>query len=944
MQIRILGSLEVATGTRVLALGGLKQRTVLAVLALHHGEVVSPDVLIEATWGEQLPANPANTLQYQIAQLRRILEIDPSSPAHLLTRSDGYVLSADTTTLDATGFARDVLKARSAFSSGDLDGAAAAVDTALAFWRGPALGEFSYDEFAQGDATRLEGERLAAEELRIDIALADGRHAEVVPALSQLTVEHPTREGLWARRMTALYRNESQADALRVYQQAREALADIGIEPSADLRALEQRILDQDPDLAPRLGDIPTRSTPGNLPTPPNRLIGRDAEREAITEELASHRLVTLIGTGGAGKTRLALEVARSTEPTYSDGAWIVRLDQLDNPELLVSFVGQAIGLRENPEADIFDSLVDHMDEREALIVFDNCEHLVDAVAAFVPEFLERCGTVRILATSQVTLDVQSEAVFEVRPLTLPGESGSIYDRLGDVAAVALFLDRATPAGGTGSTWSDDELVAVSNIVTALDGVPLAVELAAARTRSMSLNEIAQGLANPTSFLSKGSRTAPVRQQSLAGVVEWSLQLLEPAQRAKLIELSVFVGGFDAESAASVVGSSEIDTRELLATFIDRSLLLRLDDVEGAARYRMLETLRQYCIGKLDQRALAATRSAHLARFDRFVDIASLGIFGHDQLIWLARLDAEYENIRAALAWSLDGGSVEAGMRIGAKLGRWWDWRGLLKEASEWLSRLSDAATGAHPGLSAVLAWHAYLFWEFGDVERSTALINRSSDAADAIGDPEERLVMLSVRALVSRSNGDLESARQDCNELADSGDALPEKWAAAWAHSALATIELAAGNLEAATSQSQLAVDLFQDLGDVRGIGWGLVSMAQAASGNGNIEIAREYALEALAASNKVMDHRNTSWILELLAEVAIEQGKTERAAVLWGAAHPFLRQRGLTSSASKREDLESVEHGLEKELGERFTSLFAAGSGDPEAAIALELAGSDS
>jgi predicted ATPase/DNA-binding SARP family transcriptional activator len=943
MQIRILGPIEVATASGTLELGGPKQRTVLAVLALHHDEVVSRDVLIEAVWGDRLPANPANTLQYQVAQLRKILELDPSAPIHLLTRSEGYVLDANATTLDATEFARRVVVARSAFDSGELDSAATAIDEALALWRGPALGEFRYEEFAQADAVRLDDERLAADELRIDIALAQGRHSEVVPTLSQLTIEHPTREGLWARRMTALYRDGRQTDALRVYQQAREALADIGIEPSVALKRLEQQILDQDPDLVQR--DTQTRRRPvtGNLPAPPNRLIGRDDEIEAVTERLARHRLVTLIGTGGAGKTRLALEVARSTEDLYADGSWLARLDLLDTPDLLASLVGQTLGMRENPELDIIDSLANHLDGREILIVLDNCEHLVDAVAAFVSDLLERCSGARVLVTSQVTLDVQGESVFDVHPLTLPGESGSIYDRLDEVASVALFLDRARPASGPGELWTDEELVAVANIVAALDGVPLAVELAAARTRSMSLDEIALGLADPAAILTTGHRTAPARQQSLAGVVEWSLQLLDPGQRSNLIRLSVFVGGFDTEAAASVLGSSAIETRELMGRLVDRSLLQRMNDVEGAARYRMLETLRRYCSDQLGTAELASTRNAHLDTFSRFTEVACHGIFRHDQLVWLARLDAEYENIRAALAWSLDGGSLEVGLQIGASLGRWWDWKGLLTEASEWLGRLSDATTVPLPGLSPVLAWHAYLLWEFGDMARATSLIQRAAEAAEAVGGPEEPLTMLSVRALIARSRGDLETARRDCEELAASGRTTRDPWAEAWAHSALATIGLAEDDPEAATREAELAIEMFHELGDVRGVGWGLVSMAHAAFEEGDIDRADQLARDALAASTKTMDYRSTSWILELLAEITIERGDDERAAVLWGAAHPLLRQRGLTSSASKRDDLGDVEAKLRKDLGDAFDGLFAIGASDPDLVVSEELAKSD-
>ena len=353
----------------------------------------------------------------------------------------------------------------------------------------------------------------------------------------------------------------------------------------------------------------------------------------------------------------------------------------------------------------------------------------------------------------------------------------------------------------------------------------------------------------------------------------------------------------------------------------------------------MLETLRQYCMGQLDEQSIRTVRDSHLAIFDRFVDTASAGIFGSDQLSWLPRLDAEYENIRAALAWSVDGGSVETGLRIGANLGRWWDWKGLLKEASEWLGQLSDASTGTRPGLSAVLAWRAFLQWEFGDLESATRLISEASEAAKAVDDPEEGLTMLSVRALISRSTKDLDSARKDCINVARISNAIGNPWAEAWAHSALATIDLAAGDHEAADIQAQTAVEMFRELGDLRGEGWGLVSMAHAAFGKKDNDGADQLAREALAASTTTMDHRTTSWVLELLAEIAIEGGNAERAAILWGAASPLLRQRGLTSSASKRDDLGHVETALRHDLGERFSDLFAIGSSDPDSVVSEEL-----
>lgn len=938
MQVRILGTLEASSGGDPLPLGGQKQRTVLAVLALRLGLVASTDELIEAGWGDDLPANPTNTLQYQIAQLRKIIEPDAARPRHLITAKRGYRLDPETVTTDAQEFETSVGAARRAFDNGDHDLARSLVDPALASWRGPALADFRDNEFARSDAERLESERIAATELQIDIALATGRHAESTPHLAQLTDEHPLREGLWARRALALYRSGRQSEALRVFQGARDALAEIGLDPGPELRELEQRIIEQDDSLSPEATGV--TATPNNLPAAPNRLIGRDADVEKVKDLLGSHRLVTLIGSGGAGKTRLANAVGRALLGRYPGGIWLVPLDRLEDGSLLPAEVGRVTRMRENPNRAVLDTLADHLGPKRALLVLDNCEHLIEPVAGFVHDLLALSDQLSILTTSQITLETSGEAVFTVTPLSIPGQTPSIYHPITEIDAVALFIERARDAGAQVEAWDDLALAAVANIVSALDGLPLALELAAAHTRSMSLNEIAQGLSDRFATLSRGPRTAPARQRSLLGAVEWSLNLLQEQQRTLMATLSIFTGGFDADDAAAVTSEPLAAVRENLAELVNRSLLTRQSDVAGAARFTMLESLRHHGVIALEPEKLASAHDAHLTHFTEFARQAVTGLRGPDQINWLHRIDANYDNIRAALAWSLDNGSLDTGVQLAAHTGPYWDWRGLLKEGSAWTARLSAAAADSlMPGLPSIRVIQAFVAWEYGELDQARLAIDLAIAYAQALDDPAEIAAALTTRMLISRSDGDLESAQSDGVAIGHAAKATGDPWLAAWAQSALATVFLAAGDLQTAEAHTHRSLELFAQLGDRRGHGWGLISLAQIELITGNIDRAQNNARAALASASATEDDRTTLWALEILTETAHRCGDPERSARLWGAAQPLREARGLAGPVSKLSEPSDLASVLSKTLGETFETLVESSRRDPTAVIAEEL-----
>ncbi len=935
MLVRVLGPLEVEIDDEPVPLGGPKQRILLSALAAGLGRVVPADALIEAGWGDDLPSDPTNALQYQVARLRRLVEEDTSSPRYVVTRSPGYALDAALVDTDAARFAMRLEAARTAFAAGDLSGAMSELDAGLGLWRGSALVEHREIDLLRADAERLDAELVEARELQVDVALAQGRHGEWLPQLEQLTDEHPFHEGLWARRIVALYRSGRQTDALRVARAAREQLAELGLEPGPELRDVEQLVLTHDPSLAAPAAVTTAAHT---LPAAPNRLIGRDDELARATQLLERSRQVTIVGPGGAGKTRLAIEVGRRALDQHPGGVWFVPLDAIHDPVSLAADVGRRTGMREDPDREIVDTLADHLDTGPTLLVLDNCEHVLDPVARLVDDLLSRCPRLTVLATSQARLGTTAETVLDLASLAVPGSSGSIYDPIEEVHAVALFVERAGDAGADVDRWGPDELAAVANIVVELDGMPLAVELAAARARSMSLQEIAHGLQERFDLLDSGPRTAPERQRSLHGALTWSLDLLDAGRRVALRQLSVFVDGFDIVDAAAVLDVAPNVARRTVAELMDRSLIQRSADVAGGARYRMLESLRQHGLAELAT-DLPSIRDLHLRHFAAVGSAALPGLRGPEQASWLARLDAGYENLRAALVRSVDGGDPALGVRLAAGLAHYWDWRGLLRDAVDWTGRLVAASDPGTPGRPRLMGWRAYLAWELGDLEVARALEDEAVAAGRALDDPVELSIILSSSVLVARSTGDLARAEAEAEEIRRLGISVGEPWHVAWAESALATIALAEERFDEAEELARASIAAYEGLGDEHAATWGRLSVAQVELGHGDLDAADAMARTALDASVRLDDDRSATWALELLAESADRRGESERAARLLGAAHPFRESRGLTASPSKRAAVDRLGVALGQRLGDAYGQILTQARTESAAVIDDEL-----
>lgn len=697
----MLGPLEIRTddGGSV-EVPGARLRALLIALALEPGRAVQKTTLIDWIWGEQPPADAANALQALVSRLRRVL---PNGS--LDAQAGGYRLTIEPAAVDAVRFEQLLDRARGA---GDAQ-RAELLSEALDLWRGAALQDAGVPDSAAVDAviTRLDGLHLAALEDRYEAEVRLGRGPELVTELSELVTRYPVRERLVAALMRALGAAGRANEALTVYQRARAALADeLGVDPSPELSALHVALLRGE--LGARTEDRKT-----NLRAELTTYVGKYPDIAAVRELIAGHRLTTLTGPGGSGKTRLAVETAHTLLDDLPDGAWLVELASVGTGSDIAQSALAAFGLRDallggTPDAEPIDRLVAALRERETLLVLDNCEHVIEAAATFAHRVLGECRRLRILVTSREPLGITGEALWQVEPLALPAADAD-SDAIESAPAVALLRDRAGAVrpdlGADGRTLST-----MARVCRALDGIPLAIELAAARLRTMSLEQLADRLDDRFRLLTGGSRTAIPQHRTLRAVVDWSWELLTEAERIVLRRLAVFSGGANLEAAEHVcvalpgaAGTTAVEQWEvldLLTALTEKSLLLVVDDRpqtgSGPAvpRYRMLGTIEQYARERLVESGEAeAARRAHLDYFTAFAATAEPQLRRAEQLEWLARLEADHDNITAAMRGALAAGDAPAAMRLAAAAGYYWWLAGHKAEGLELITsavRLDD--------------------------------------------------------------------------------------------------------------------------------------------------------------------------------------------------------------------------------------------------------------
>ncbi|GAT09948.1 AfsR/SARP family transcriptional regulator [Mycolicibacterium novocastrense] len=708
VEFRVLGDVEAYVDGRRLEIGHVRQRCVLVALLVDVNHTVTTDQVIDRVWAHEPPHNARNALAAYMSRLRNLFAgIDQ---VQILRQPGGYLLSAEASTVDLHRFHRLVSIARTTVDPAE---SAALFDEALNLWRGEPFASLDTPWFTNV-RTSLEVERFSVVLDRNDAALAAGHHAQIVGELTTALRVHPLDERLAAQLMLAQYRSGRQAEALDTFRQMRDRLVEeLGVDPSPPLSAAYQRILDGDRNAPPavaRTAEAPAAQPPAAaLPRRMTTFVGRQAEVEGIREALSGGPLVTLTGVGGVGKTRLALEVAAHIGESFGDGVVLCELAPVNAGSAIGHAVAAALHLQQRQGLDIDATVIEYLSTRELLLIVDNCEHLLDAAAALIERIVTRCRRVTVLATSREALGVDGERLVVVPPL-------------GAEDAAVLFADRAR-AGRPDFDPDAEPVGAIAEICRQLDGLPLAIELAAARIRVMNSLDLARRL-DSLRLLRGGVRGSLPRQQSLAATIDWSYRLLAPPEQRLFVRLSVFAGGFELDAAHGVCGedgATEEDTLDLLTGLVDKSMVeVRSGSIR--TRYVVLETLRAYgrnCLRDKDIENEVAAR--HARYFTELAERAAVGMHGPQEGAWVERMLPDYDNLRVAFECAMSGGNVDLALRLVTSLSELVHLR-IGYESSEWAERALTLADPGHPLFAAAVGFASRGAWNRGEDHRVASL------------------------------------------------------------------------------------------------------------------------------------------------------------------------------------------------------------------------------
>ncbi|MDT4914391.1 MAG: hypothetical protein QOC66_3519 [Pseudonocardiales bacterium] len=919
MQIAVLGPLEVRDDAGVpVGVAGTRLRTLLTRLALDPGRPVAFGILVDAVWGDRPPVEETNALQTLVSRLRRAL----GDTGAIVQSQAGYRLVVDPSQVDAHRFERLAADGAAALRAGEHREAGRLLGEALDLWRGPALADTPGEALAV-PAARLSDLRLAAVLDRIDADLQLADPTVLVPELEALVAEHPLHERLTGQLMRALGASGRQADALRVYDRLRTRLADeLGVDPSADLQGIHVGLL---------RGELGTRPTPTrrtNLKAQLTSFVGRDDEVARIGKSLEQNRLVTLVGPGGAGKTRLAAEAAARVVDTTADGIWMVELAQVTSGADVPQAVLGSLGLREThlldrrgklSARDAMTRLLEGLGDKQTVVILDNCEHVIEASARLADHLLAECPELRILTTSREPLGIFGEVLLAVPPLGQPAPSASAAEAL-EYPAVRLFADRAAAVRPDFAV--DDACVGtVIEIVRRLDGLPLAIELAAARLRTLPLTEIAERLSDRFRLLTGGSRTALPRHRTLRAVVEWSWDLLAPGERRLVEQLSVFPSGVTSASARAIADVDSAEVPDLLASLIDKSLLQPID---GGRRMRMLETIREYGAERLAERGeLGDVRARHADHFAAVMDEAKTYLTTSEQLPWFALLSEERDNILAAMRYRCDLGDADGALQLGIDLASHAMMLGNHAEISSWMAdalavpggqdaelrligtalhAINTAATGggdydeAENGFGKLkqlatelvdvdiakspfvgLVRTAVAFFA-GDAE----LAERFAAETIAADDDWARAAVRMFRANMFENVGDVDGMRVDIEDALREFRGLGERWGLAGALRGVAQLHTLDGRLDEAADAYEEALRMTAELNSREDEGFLLGRLADLELRRGNLASARSYVLRARVTAEERGAPIESVFTLALLGAVEQHAGNLEEARKL--------------------------------------------------------------
>jgi predicted ATPase/DNA-binding SARP family transcriptional activator len=973
VRIGLLGTLAVDDGAgRPVQVGGHRVRLLLILLALDAGKVVPAYSLIERLWDEEPPANSGNALQSLVSRLRAALRQGGVGDQAVESHPAGYRLAVAPDQVDAVAFEALARQGSQALASGDRVTASRILREALDAWRGPALADASGQRFATGPAARLEELRTRAALDLVEAGLALGESESLIGELRAMIAAEPVAERPRGLLMRALYAAGRQAEAVAEYAQARDLLAsELGVDPSPQLEQIYLAVLRQDlpgatagpaPDSGPARapgdasaaellagGDPPHRGRPAAVRKPLTSFVGRDEDVARVLKMLDEGRLVTLTGPGGAGKTRLALEMAARVSPEAAargrdDGpgrarawagcqVWFVELTPVTDPGDVPSVVMNALGLRESPAiahagagqlgslAPPAERLVAALTERHDLLILDNCEHIVAAAAALADQILAGCPDVRVLVTSREPLRIPGESLWPVAPLPVPpplglapGEqapggngTGTAGSPVAGYPAVRLLADRAAavrPGFTVNETNADD----VARICRALDGMPLAIELAAARLRTLSAAQLAERLDARFELLTGGSRTVP-RHETLRAVVDWTWELLSGPEQVLARRLATFPAGATLAAAEQVCQGGALPADAVLPAIfglVEKSFLTVAEDDEP--RYRMLETIRAYSAERLAEAGEEdRVRLVFAGYFLRLAETGDPMLRSAGQQTWMRRLTAEQDNMYAALRWAVERRDVELALRFGQALSWFWLLRGQRREAGTMAGEIlaiSAPAAGAERDIAAVHARAVCALtmvnfsWDLTAASEALTdveyLITAGTGGEADDGRPPHPLVIVGAAMLALYEKRDPDLA---LGLLAAHFDS-PDPWMRAGARLMCAFFSMSLGRLDDVTRWCAEGLAGFEALGDRWGTALACAGQAELAMLDGDYARAIAALERAVELSRALTDWEDTAQLYGTLAKARSRTGDYDGALADMARAQRAAREQGESES----------------------------------------------
>jgi predicted ATPase/DNA-binding SARP family transcriptional activator len=876
----VLGPLVVRRDGRPVRLGGHRQRALLAYFAVHAGELLAAERILDEVWPEGGEAS-LGVLRTYVWQIRKLL----GGPAGSVLRTDGgtYQLDVGDDQLDLAAFEQRLSHAQAVLADGGGATAAIAhVEEALSLWRGPALDGLRHERALQRVAERLDRLHVDAAELHAEILLRLGRHHEVIGDLERLVGEQPVRENLWCLLLGAYQRAGRHGDAAAAYERAQEVLADRGIEPGRQLRLAHEQPSGPVP-IGPdplSLPVAPARRSVANLDPPQTAFVGREAELGSALGLLRARRLVTLHGSGGSGKTRLAIELAQRVAADGGSEVVFVDLTAATVDEDVIRSLAGALQLPGGQARDLAD-VAGSLRARPVLLVLDNCEQVIQGVGDTVEALLRRCPGVRVLATSREELALDGESIVPVTGLPVTSGSGE----RGVAAAVELFYAVAARRGETGLAGGPADRDLVIEICRRLDGLPLAIELAADLLSSLPLTEIAARLDRRLDLPVRGNRLAPPRHHTLSATIAWSYDLLDPDEQGIFRAVSLFIGDFPLAAAEAVAGVDRADTPALVTSLVSKSLLVSVPDA-GESRFRMLGTIRQYGLSLLVERPeeRMILRRRHARHYAVVSEQTQPRLRGPEAAVGLADIGAELPNVREALAWSAsEEGDLETAIGIARGFRYSFCRLGRFGEAQTWLDQALLRRDELSPrALLSLMNASLTVALSRGSYNRARELGEEAIALARAVGDRRELAIALTLRANGALYESDDGPTRACVAEGLPLAREIGDRSSEAWLLNAAGAVARKAGDAEAARRRLSEAIRILRARGEMLDEVLPRVNLALVAQDGGDLGEAASQLDRALALAERMADGHYVHVCRGALGRVEVRRNNVAAACEL--------------------------------------------------------------